>query len=252
MDLKATQENLFALMTAFDGICRREHIAYTLHSGTLLGAVREKGFIPWDDDMDIAMSRAEFEKLEEALRDDPCFHIAGNIKKQFRRKGENRFWVDIFICDFIDERRLPQKLKQTALTILDIMNRDRHTVALSNFSRYGLAKRLAFKAAYRCGKLFTSRFKSRLHKKISRDLWTGSRTMCIRSNDQLKGRVLVFPVKWLDSFQDMPFLNAAFSVTTHYHDVLVSIYGEDYMTPRKDDRNSSVHDIVRNDEDLSL
>lgn len=252
MDLQATQENLFALMTAFDGICRREHISYTLHSGTLLGAVREKGFIPWDDDMDIAMSRAEYEKLEEALQDDSCFHIAGNIKKQFRRKGESRFWVDIFICDFIDARRLPQKLKQTTLTMLDIMSRNKHTIALSDLSKYGLGKRLAFKAAYWCGKLFTPRFKGKLYEKVSCDLWTGDRTTCVRSNDQLKGRVLVFPAKWLDSFQDVPFLNAMFSVTTHYHDVLVSIYGEDYMTPRKDDRNSSVHDIVRNDEDLSL
>lgn len=252
MDLKATQENLFALMVSFDGICRKAHISYSLHSGTLLGAVREKGFIPWDDDMDIAMSRAEFEKLEQTLQDDPCFHIAGNIKKQFRRKGETRFWVDIFICDFIDERPLQQKLKQTALTVLDIMNRDKHTVALSNFSRYGLGKRLAFRAAYWCGKLFTSRFKSRLHSKISRDLWTGNRTTCLRSNDQYQGRILVFPARWLDSFQDMPFGNATFSVTTHYHEVLVSIYGEDYMTPRKDDRNSSVHNIVRSDEDLSL
>lgn len=252
MDLKVTQENLFALMTAFDGICRKAHISYTLHSGTLLGAVREKGFIPWDDDMDIAMSRAAFEKLEKTLQNDPCFHIVGNIKKQFRRKGENRFWVDIFICDFIDQRRLPQKLKQTALTLLDIMNRDKHTVALSDFSKYGLGKRLAFKAAYWCGKLFTSRFKGKLHKKVSRDLWTGNRTMCVRSNDQLKGRVLVFPVQWLDSFQDMPFGDAVFSVTTYYHDVLVSIYGEDYMTPVKDDRNSSVHDLVREDGDITL
>jgi phosphorylcholine metabolism protein LicD len=132
------------------------------------------------------------------------------------------------------------------------MSRNKHTIGLSDLSKYGLAKRLAFKAAYRCGNLFTPRFKGKLYKKVSCDLWTGNRTTCVRSNDQLKGRVLVFPAKWLDRFQDMPFRDTAFSVTACYHEVLVSIYGEDYMTPRKDDRNSAVHNIVRKDEDLSL
>lgn len=252
MDLKATQENLLELMIAFDGICRQQHISYTLHGGTLLGAVREKGFIPWDDDMDIAMTRAEFEKLESALQEDNTFHIVGNVKKQFRRKGESRFWVDIFLCDYVDERRLPQKLKQTALTVLDIMNRNKHTIALSDFSKYGLGKRIAFKAAYWCGKLLTTRFKRNLYKNVSRDMWTGCHTLYMRSNDQLQGRVLTFPAGWMESFTQLPFLHTALSVSANYHEILVSIYGADYMTPSKDDRNSSVHDIVRKDEDLSL
>lgn len=252
MDLKETQQNLLDLMIAFDSICRRQNIAYSLYGGTLLGAVREKGFISWDDDMDIFMSRREFEKLERTLANDPRFYIVGNIKKQFRQKGECRFWVDIFICDYIDERPLPYKIKQLALTMLDVMNRDKHTIGLSDFSKYGMSKRLAFKAAYWFGKLLTTSFKTKLYKKVSRDLWIGDRTLCIRSNDQYKGRILTFPATWLDSFQDIPFLDATFSVTTHYHEVLVSIYGEDYMTPKKDDRNSVVHDMVRGDGEIHL
>ncbi len=252
MDLKATQEKLLELMTALDGICRRENIAYTLHGGTLLGAVREQGFIPWDDDMDIAMTRREFEKLAAVLQDDPVFYIAGNIKKQFRQKGESRFWVDIFICDFIDRRKLPQKLKQTALTFLDIMNRDRHTVALSNFSRYGLGKRLAFRAAYLCGRLLTTRLKSRLYQKVSADLWTGDRTMLLRSNDQYQGRCILCPAQWMESFCYLPFAHTRLSVTADHHALLVSIYGEDYMTPRRDDRNRQVHDLVRQDDEWNM
>lgn len=252
MDLKATQENLLELMIAFDGICRGHQIAYSLHGGTLLGAVREKGFIPWDDDMDVAMTRAEFEKLENALEADDCFHIVGNIKKQFRRKGESRFWVDIFLCDYVDARSAQQKRKQLALTLLDVMNRDKRTIALSDFSKYGLGKRLAFKAAYWFGKLFTPRWKANLYQKISAAMWTGNRTMYMRSNDQYKGRMMAFPVQWLKSFSYVPFLDTAFSVSSHYHEMLVSLYGEDYMTPAKDDRNSRVHNLVREDGDITL
>lgn len=252
MELNVTQQNLLDLMLAFDRICRENSIDYSLYGGTLLGAVREKGFISWDDDMDILMSRQEFEKLEQLLADDPAFHIAGNIKKQFRRKDDSRFWVDIFICDYISERSVYQKFKQLALTTLDIMNRDKHTIALSDFSKYGAGKRLAFKAAYWCGKLLTKNCKSKLYRKVSRDLWIGDRTLCMRSNDQYKGRILVFPSQWLDGFTYVPFLHTELAVSTHYHEILASIYGEDYMTPCKDDRNSVVHDLVREDVEFNL
>lgn len=252
MELQETQQNLLDLMVALDDICQKEHIAYSLHSGTLLGAVREKGFIPWDDDMDITMARWEFEKLEKVLSHDPRFHIAGNIKKQFRKRGESRFWVDIFICDYIDRRPLPQKIKQLTLTLLDVMNRDKHTIALSDTAKYGIGKRILFQASYWFGKLLPAKCKADLYTKVSRDLWTGNRTMCIRSNDQLKGRVLVFPAKWLDNFTYLPFQDKELAVSTDHHAILVSIYGEDYMTPHKDDRNSAVHDLVREDTEFNL
>ena len=54
---------LLDLMVQFDAVCREHNIRYTIDSGTLLGAVRHGGFIPWDNDIDVAMLRSEYEKL---------------------------------------------------------------------------------------------------------------------------------------------------------------------------------------------
>ena len=84
MNIEHTHAQLLELLITFDGFCQEKDIKYTLHGGSLLGAIREKGFIPWDDDLDVAMTRQEYEKLRCALERSTGYHIAGNLKKQFR------------------------------------------------------------------------------------------------------------------------------------------------------------------------
>lgn len=61
---------LLAAMKDIDKICREHGLKYYLHAGTLLGAFNHKGFIPWDDDVDISLLREDYEKLCEILREE--------------------------------------------------------------------------------------------------------------------------------------------------------------------------------------
>ena len=119
-DLSLIQRESLRLLTEFDSLCRERNIRYWLTGGTLLGAVRHKGFIPWDDDIDIMMFREDYDRLAKLLEASPIsgtfwesaesdshtttIHLHGKICSadssfQSREDVRFRFGIDIFPLD---------------------------------------------------------------------------------------------------------------------------------------------------------
>src|SRR5690554_3313505 len=65
--LSEIQSKLLQMLKWFDGFCRENNLKYYAVGGTLLGAVRHQGFIPWDDDIDVAMPREDYRELEKLM-----------------------------------------------------------------------------------------------------------------------------------------------------------------------------------------
>ena len=63
LTLKEIQNIELGLLLKYDSICKDNHLRYSLGGGTLLGTIRHKGFIPWDDDIDVMMPRPDYEKF---------------------------------------------------------------------------------------------------------------------------------------------------------------------------------------------
>ncbi|MCQ2512966.1 MAG: LicD family protein [Lachnospiraceae bacterium] len=135
LELREIQLKNLDLIKEFDALCREHEIDYRISGGTLLGAIRHKGFIPWDDDIDVMMLREEYDKLlnlKEKL-DLPANRELISLKdKTFPRnfaryvrtdlvKHENMFeeddcpWigVDIFPVDFVpNDKRYEKQVNQ--------------------------------------------------------------------------------------------------------------------------------------------
>ncbi len=106
-DLRIMQQCDALLLAIFDKICKKHGLTYWLTYGTLLGAVRHKGFIPWDDDMDVAMPREHFNKLKSILTKE--FESKGFTISDFDKPGyvigfgyqhlKTGTWLDVFPVD---------------------------------------------------------------------------------------------------------------------------------------------------------
>lgn len=121
--LEQLHKHELEIMDEFVRICNKYNLTYFLYGGTLLGAVRHKGFIPWDDDLDLAMPRKDYEKFIEVAKNELnskfeldnyhtnklCYLNFSKIRNKntilvqdFQKdnyEGPKGIWIDIFPLD---------------------------------------------------------------------------------------------------------------------------------------------------------
>ncbi len=234
--LRDIQDISLKMLQEVDRICKMHNLSYWLDFGTLLGAVRHRGFIPWDDDMDIAMVDSDYQKflsiVDEELKDTDFrfIHVPSQIgkivHKDFMPHGEEEitkfihwelqgklsFALDVFPYYYAKESltdgNLKKYLKAATAEGADIFNGEHK---YSNFSK-----------ADRKIKEHTKKYKSA--KKTNR-LFLGLETRVyqprIVSTDD------VFPLIRVE------FEGGSFNAPRNSRPYLIDIYG-DYMTlPRQ-------------------
>lgn len=254
--------NLFILQE-IDRICTKYRINYTLDSGTLLGAIRHGGFIPWDDDADIAMTRASFEAFKRIVRRElsdklefimPDEFKGGSVfydftpriiykasarhedKKNDPYEGKlNHIWVDIFIIDKLPNNSTLRKIVLFTQKIIYLFAMG-HRQKLELHKYKGLMK-LGVLIFSTIGKVLPMKALFKIQDKISR-FYSKSKNnrMYYYSNYQPDYIDLKFKDEWFENYSKILFEEVMLSVSDEYDNILTAVYGN-YMTlPPKCDR----------------
>lgn len=139
--LRKLQKTELEVLMELDRVCRKHNLRYYIVGGTLIGAARTGGFIPWDDDIDVSMPREDFDKLI-ALKDEfsqdfflqthktekECYFFYAKLRKNGTYFGEDKFehtgihkgiFMDIFPLDYISDKRIIQKLSFKSFSLIN-------------------------------------------------------------------------------------------------------------------------------------
>ena len=229
------------VMDYIHNLCQKENINYSLAYGTLLGAVRHKGYIPWDDDVDISLKRDEYDKLYQAvLRDnDPIYKVASwenDARYPYpfyrvydaRTVYENNYiendidlgiCVDVFPFDYYaDVNKEMVKLDTyRRLSVYTLYGIHSKNAGLKNIVRYLLV------LVFRLTRVKTWNKKMNL--------------LSMQANDndfidylmENKRTSTKFEKTLLDKVMDSPFEDRTYKIPEASHQILSAIYGDDFM-----------------------
>lgn len=249
MDLRTLQLTELEILLEFCRVCKCLNLQYFLTAGTLLGAVRHKGFIPWDDDIDVAMSRKDYEifvKRANSVLTSEYFFQEYRTEKRFpyyfakiRKRGtyvsepilrdidmEQGIYIDILPLDFCpDSERLAQLFfKSMELVSCAILARESREFVcgykkMRTRLAWGILRRLPNKVLFQ------------IREWIRRGLTAGASGQRLCTVGGRHGYPKeTYETRWFQDTVELEFEVHSFSAPSGWAELLSHMYG-DYMTP---------------------
>ncbi|RNB90105.1 LicD family protein [Brevibacillus nitrificans] len=251
--LKQLQEEMLPLLIEIDRICRKHNITYFLSDGTLLGAVRHKGFIPWDDDMDVQMLRKDYDRFIEVCEtelDTSKFFL------QHQQNDEHYNWVygKLRVKNTTYVRAGQEHIKQKTGICIDIFpldpiseNKYKQRIALymCNLCRKILWAQVGKKAANTAAGRALFRVLSLIPRKLTIlvfELFAKSeykKNTAFLANHNLVRKIL--KSEWYSETITVEFEGHNFSAPKRYDDILSSLYGKYLEPPDVNNRHGNAY-----------
>lgn len=243
------------MLIEVDRICRKYNIKYSLDGGTLLGAIRHRGFIPWDDDADVVMLRSEYDKfyvackreldtrrffLQEYRTDENYRWGYSKMRRNgtiFLREGQEHVrcnqsvFIDIFIYDGVPDNRI---LRRIHLFVCYCIRKALYAEVGMRNAKCGIV-RLWYRILYRIPRNSWFQILEKIACKMNRRRHTLVRHM---THPYRKECRYGLPRKCFDEFIEREFEGHKFQVFKNYDLYLSRLYGDYMAIPPKSMRKT--------------
>lgn len=267
-EVKIIQRKILEILKVFIEICEENNLTYYALGGTLLGAVRHKGFIPWDDDIDLGMPREDYEKFKKIAvekfndkylflsEDTPGYRKAFSVIRDTSTKiimnysnveQEESLWIDIFPIDGMPKDRLKKSIQEKRYlyrrmmvqlsqfnTIVNQNKENRpwyETVIIKTANLINIEKILSFEKTQK-------KYIKAITKYSSTEEYSGNYTGAYKLRE-------IVPSNYFGEPALLDFEGIKLSCPEKYKEYLTAIYGEDYMQlPPVDKRIPHQYKIV--------
>ena len=266
-DMSKVHAASLKILKEIDRICRKYKIRYALDAGTLIGAVRHKGFIPWDDDADVVFLRSQYEAfvkvagrelpdtmellLPDSYRDGRAFFdftpriIYKNSRchqdspeMNFYGGKLNHIWVDLFILD-----KLPASPAGAAAT--RFVHKAIYGLAMGHrpgldFKKYSLVHKIFVGGLAGVGRFIPLRLISAMQRAAALKDRRSRGTRWYYSNYQPDYLYVTLEGSWCEAVEDAAFEDAQLMIPKGWHEVLTEVYG-DYMQLPPEEKRVPTH-----------
>ena len=237
-------------------ICEKHNIRFFMIAGTLLGAVRHKGFIPWDDDMDFGMSRNDFEKFLNACTnelDNEKFYLQTDRNDEYytfnfaklRLKGTNVYeefssnvntsqeiYIDIFPIDLVSDNPVKRWVQYKSFWFF------RNLLWVKcGYGSEERKKKLSYKTAKVIGKLFTISYLKEMKTKTITMSKNEMSKKVVTSDGNYGLKKETLKREWIENTAEYVFEDRVFPGIADYDSYLSYFYGSYMEIPPKSKRN---------------
>lgn len=256
--MKKIQDINYDMLEEFDRVCRLHGVQYFLNYGSLLGAIRHKGFIPWDNDIDTVMTRDDYGKLSKYKEEfNDCYYWlpadrtgkrkyydcvprlgykAAYIRLdeetcRFYQNQNNRIHLDMFFIDkTYDDFRGKWQRRELAV-LYGLMNAYRHKSFFFDYNKKMRYANAILRAVGKCIPLsWLRRRADKVARRFDRD---AAAPYYFISNDSLRKLSILFPREIFDHSVNMKFGRINAQVACGYDEMCRMIFGNYMKLPPK-------------------